>query len=88
MEFDLKGFEIDGVTYFVSNDMITQYGSLEDAAKAAKASIEGMPEDKTAQSNNVVDQLATPSEPAPPPNTETATSTETEGETATDAPND
>jgi hypothetical protein len=92
MEFDLKGFEIDGVTYFVTNEMITTYGSLEDAAKAAKASIEGTPKNKIAKSNNGVDQSTTPSEPAPPPNTAPVTSTDTEGETesemATETPND
>jgi hypothetical protein len=88
MEFDLKGFEIDGVTYFVSNDMITEYGSLENAAKVAKSSIEGTPKNDAVQNDNVVNQSTTPSEPAPPPNTETATSTDTEGETATETPND
>jgi hypothetical protein len=88
MEFNLKGVEIDGVTYFVTNEMITEYGSLEDAAKEAKASIEVAPKNKTAQSNNVVDQSTTPSEPAPPPYTAPVTSTDTEGETATETPND
>jgi hypothetical protein len=88
MEFSFKGFEIDGVTYFVSNDQITEYGSLEDAAKAAKDSIEGTPQKKNTQKNNVVDQSTTPSEPAPPPYTAPVTSTDTEGETATETPND
>jgi uncharacterized protein YggE len=88
MEFNLKGVEIDGVTYFVTNEMITKYGSLEDAVKAAKASIEGAPKNKTAKSNNVVAQSTTPSDPAPPPYTATVTSTATEGETATETPND
>jgi hypothetical protein len=88
MELDLKGFEIDGVTYFVSDEMITAYGTLEDAAKAAKASIEGAPEKENTQSDNVVDQSTTSSEPALPPYTEPVTSTDTEGETATETPND
>jgi hypothetical protein len=83
MEFKLKGFKIDGVTYFVYDKMITRYGSLEDAAKAAKASIEGTP-----QKNIVVDQSTTTSEPAPPPYTALVTSTDTEGGTATETPND
>jgi hypothetical protein len=88
MEFNLKGVEIDGVTYFVTNEMITKYGSLEDAAKAKKTSIEGAPKNKTAKSNNVVVQSTTPSEPAPPPYTTPVTSTDTEGETETETPND
>jgi hypothetical protein len=88
MEFSFKGLKIDGVTYFVTNEMITKYGSLEDAAKAAKASIDGTPKNKTAKSNIVVDQSTTPSEPAPPPYTAPVTSTDTEGETATETPND
>jgi hypothetical protein len=88
MEFDFKGFEIDGVTYFVSDEMITEYGSLEDAAKEAKSSIEGTPKDENIQGNNVVDQSTTPSEPAPAPQTASVTSTDTEGETATETPND
>jgi hypothetical protein len=88
MEFSFKGFEIDGVTYFVSNDQITEYGSLEDAAKAAKDSIEGTPQKKNTQKNNVVVQSTTPSEPAPPPYTAPVTSTDTEGDTATETPND
>jgi hypothetical protein len=88
MEFDLKGFEIDGVTYFVTNDMITTYGSLEDAAKAAKASIESTSKDGNAQNDNVVNQSTTPPEPAPPPYTAPVTSTDTEGGTETETPND
>jgi hypothetical protein len=88
MEFDLKGFEIDGITYFVSDEMITEYGSLEDAAKAAKAAIEGAPKNDAVKSDNVVDKSTTPSEPAPPPFTAPVTSTDTEGETATETPND
>jgi hypothetical protein len=88
MELDLKGFEIDGVTYFVSDEMITEYGSLEDAAKEAKFSIEGTSKNENTQGNNAVDQSTTQSEPAPPPYTATATSTDTEGETTTETPND
>jgi hypothetical protein len=88
MEIKLKGFEIDGVTYFVSDEMLATYGNLEDAAKVAKASIEGAPKNKTAKSNIVVDQSTTPSEPAPPPYTAPVTSTDTEGDTATETPND
>jgi hypothetical protein len=88
MEFNLKGVEIDGVTYFVSNEMITEYGTLEDAARAVKASTEGTSQKKNTQKNIVVDQSTTPSEPAPPPYTAPVTSTDTEGETATETPND
>jgi hypothetical protein len=92
MEFDLKGFEIDGVTYFVTNEMITEYGSLEDAARAVKASTGVVSKNRTAKNNIVVDQSTTPPEPAPPPYTAPVTSTETEGETegetATETPND
>jgi hypothetical protein len=88
MELNFKGFEIDGVTYYVSDEMLAAYGNLEDAAKAAKAAIEGAPKNKTAKSNIVVDQSTTPSEPAPPPYTAPVTSTDTEGETATETPND
>jgi hypothetical protein len=88
MEVDLKGFEIDGITYFVTNEMITEYGSLENAAKAGKASIEGTPKNDAVQNDNVVNQSTTPPEPAPPPYTAPVISTDTEGETATETPND
>jgi hypothetical protein len=88
MEFNFKGVEIDDVTYFVSDEMLAAYGTLEDAAMAIKASTEGTPKNKASKSNNVVGQSTTPSEPAPPPYTTTVTSTATEGETATEMPND
>jgi hypothetical protein len=88
MEFNLKGFEIDCITYYVSDEEIEEFGSLENAAKAARASIDGTPKNDTVQSDNVVDQSTTPPEPAPPPYTAPVTSTDTEGETATETPDD
>jgi hypothetical protein len=88
MEFKLKGVEIEGVTYFVSDEMITEYGTLEDAARAVKASTEGTSKKKNTQKNIVADQSTTPSEPTPPPYTAPVTSTDTEGETETETPDD
>lgn len=36
----LKGFKIDGTVYFVTDAKIVEHGSLENAAKAVKASKE------------------------------------------------
>ena len=65
MEFNFKGFEIDGITYFVNDEMIEQHGTLENAARAIKESTEKMPLTKGSKKNVTVDGQTPPPDPTP-----------------------